>query len=525
MSLPRHLRLLAAVGVTVSLIVAGCSSSSPSTTATPTGAAGTGQVKDGGTLHLAYLADMSVPDPDVFYDIEGNTVILSVYEGLIKYKPESTELAPSLATSWDVSSDHLTYTFHLRDGVTFGDGTAMNSAAVKTSFQRRLDVASAPAYMLAKVADMQAPDPLTFVVTLKEPVSPFLDYMASSWGPKIISPKALTDNAGSDHAQTWAKSNADGTGPFKLTAFNRGQNYTLTRNAAYWGPKAHFATVDIRIIPDMNTQILQLKSGDLDVILHSYPEAELASAKTDPNLVVRDFSAYLQALLYLNVNKAPFSDPALRKALAGAIGRDQVVQTIYGPYGKPSTSTYPPGILDQSLAPVSYPASTGKVPSTSIDFAYTSDESGIQQRLAQLIQQKLQAAGFTVTLKQVQLPQVYGYLNDLAHAPDLLLNTNTPDAAHPDTWARIVWGSTGGLNFLGYKNTEVDQLLDAGATATDKATSDQDYGKAGLALAADGAMVFLANTRDVMVMRKSLAGIEHVPNYPWALNLGALGLA
>ncbi len=507
-----------AIVVTCLLTLAACSSSSTKTSAT---AAKTGNT---GTLHLAYLADMSTPDPDVFYDIEGNTVILSAYEGLVKYAPDSTKIVPALATSWDISPDKLTYTFHLRHGVTFHDGTPFNADAVKTSFQRRLDVNSAPAYMLQPVANMATPDPNTIVLTLKHPVGPFMDYMASSWGPKIISPKALADNAGTDHAQTWLKTNADGTGPFKLTAFNRGQNYELARFDGYWGDKAKFANVDIRIVPDMGTQRLQLQSGDLDVILHSFPVAEIPSVQSNSSLAVKDFSSYLQSLLYLNTNKAPFSDLAMRKAVAGAIQRDSLVQEVYGKYGTPAASSYAPGILDQSLAPVSYPPSTAKVPGAGpITFVYTADESGVQRRMAELIQQRLNAAGFTTTLKEVQNPQVYDYVNDLKNAPDMLLMTNTPDAAHPDTWSRILWGSTGGLNFLGYKNPQVDALLDQGQMATDKAAADQAYGQAGKLLNDDYGILFLANARDVMVMRKDLTGVQHVPNYPWALNLGALG--
>lgn len=507
---------VAGVALAAVLVVA-CSSSTKSTTAGSGGG-------NSDTLKLAYLADMSTPDPDVFYDIEGNTVILSAYEGLVKYKPDSTDIIPSLAKSWDISPDKLTYTFHLQDGVSFHDGTPFDSAAVKTEFERRLAVGSAPAYMLMPIATMETPDPSTFVVTLKTVVNPFMDYMASSWGPKMISPKTLADNAGTDNAQTFLKEHAVGTGPLMLTAFNRGQNYEMARFDNYWGPKAKFAKVDIRIVPDMGTQRLQLQSGDLDVILHSFPEAELPSVQGNANLAVKDFSSFLQSLLYVNTNKAPFSDPTLRKAVAGAIDRDALVKEVYGAYGTPAGSPYPPGILDQSLAPISYPATTAKVPGAgSISMAYTADESGIQRRLAELIQQKLTAAGFTVDLKEVQLPQVYDYVNDFTKAPDLLLMTNTPDAAHPDTWSRILWGSKGGLNFLGYSNPAVDALLDQGASATDKATSDAAYGQAGKLLDDDGAILFIADAKDVMVMSKSLTGVEHVPNYPWALNLGALG--
>jgi len=509
----RRLLLLVTLLAVAALLGSACTSTPPP----PQG----GQ---GGTLRLAYLADMAQADPDVFYDIEGNTVILSVYEGLLKYKPDSTEVIPSLAQSWEVSADGLTYTFHLRTGVKFHDGTAFNAQAVKTSFQRRLDVGAAPAYMVQPIASMQTPDSTTFVVRLKHPVAPFLHYMASSWGPKIISPKALADHAGKDHAQTWAKEHADGTGPFQLTTFERGERYELTRFDGYWGQKAHVDKVEIRIIPDIGTQRLQLQSGDLDAILHSFPHAELASVKSNPDLQVRDFSSFMNAIIYLNTNKKPLSDPALRKALAGALDRDSLVKEVYGPYATPSTSTYPSGLLDPALAPVAYPPSETTAPAGTgkLTFAYTADDSGIHRRLAELVQQRLAAAGFSVTIKEVQLPQVFEYVNDLQAAPDMVMQTNTPDGAHPDMWARIEWYSTGGLNYLGYNSPQADRLLDQALETTDKATSDRLYGQAGKILAQNTAIIFVADPRDVMVLRKNLTGVEHVPNYPWALNLAAL---
>ncbi|GAC1607896.1 MAG: ABC transporter substrate-binding protein [Mycobacteriales bacterium] len=497
------------------LALSGCAASPVKTAKT--------SAKTDATLHLAYLADMSVPDPDVFYDIEGNAVILSVYEGLLKYAPDSTKVVPSLAKSYAVSPDGLTYTFTLQDGVTFQDGTPFDSAAVKASLDRRTAIGSAPAYMLAPVKSIATPDPKTVVITLKGVTAPFLDYLASSWGPKMISPKALTEHAGTDHAQTWAKDHADGTGPFSLTEFKRGDHYTLTRNPTYWGGKASYAAVNIKIVPDMNAQILALRNGDQDAVLHSYPVAELGTAAADSSLTVTKFDSFLQSMLYLNAKKAPLNNPALRKQLASAINRDEIVKQVYGDYGKPAASTYPPGILDPALAPVSYPASTAKVQGhPKISFAFTSDESGVQKRLAELLQQKLTAAGFVVSVKEVQPAQTYAFVNDLAHAPDVLLQTNTPDAAHPDTWARILWGTGGGLNFFGYSNKTVDTLLDKGRALTDKAASDSLYGMAGRLMAADDAILFLADAKDTMVLRKSLGGVEHVPNYPWTLDLHAL---
>lgn len=479
------------------------------------------------TLHLAYLGDMSTPDPDVFYDIEGNTVILSVYQGLVDYAPNSTTIEPVLATTWTVTPDGMTYTFKLRSGVTFQDGAPLDSAAVETSFKRRTDVGSAPAYMLSQVASYATPDAMTFVITLKQPWAPFMDYLASSWGPKIISPKVLADDAGTDHAQTYLNTHAVGTGPYSLTSFVKGQQYVLQAYNGYWGAKPFFKTVDIAIQPDINQQILQLKAGGLDVVLNGYPIAEIPSAQSDASLSVQNFSSYLQSLLYFNVAKAPFSSLAVRQAVAADIQRNQIVNEVYGKYGTPAASPYAPGILDPSLAPISYPTVTVKAPAGTppMELDYTQDDSGIQSRLAQLIQQNLQAQGFQVSVKQTTNAQVYGFGSDLAHAPDLLLMTNTPDAASPDTWARILWDGTppnGGLDFLGYNNPQVDMLLNAADTSTDPTARVTDYGKAGQIVDSDYGILFLADTRDVMVMQKNLTGVEHVPNYPWALRLADL---
>jgi ABC-type transport system substrate-binding protein len=251
--------------------------------------------------------------------------------------------------------------------------------------------------------------------------------------------------------------------------------------------------------------------------------AELDSAKANPELQVRDFSSFLNNIVYLNTNKPPLSDPALRKTLAGALNRDALVKEVYGSYATPSASAYPSGLLDPALAPVSYPPSETKVTGGGkLTFAYTADDSGVHRRLAELVQQRLDAAGFSVATKQVQLPQVFDYAKDLRAAPDMVMQTNTPDGAHPDMWARIEWYSTGGLNYLGYHSQAADRLLDRALQTTDKAASDRLYGQAGRIVAHDTAIVFVADPRDVMVLRKNLTGIQHVPTYPWALDLAAL---
>jgi peptide/nickel transport system substrate-binding protein len=519
-------RFLVTALVLLTLLGVACSSSKSSSSS---GSSATSSSSTKTTLKLAFLGDMSVPDPDVFYDIEGNTVILSSYDGLLRYAQDSTKYEPVLASSWDVAPDGLKYTFHLRTGVKFHDGTAFDSAAAKASFQRRVDVGSAPAYMLDAVADTQTPDPSTFVVTLKHPVAPFLDYMASSWGPKMMSPKVLGDHAGDDHAQTWLKTHDAGTGPFTITGFDRGQRYTLKRFDGYWGTKPFFDTVTIDIVPDMNTQRLRLEKGDLDAILHSFPVSEIGGLKSNASLNVQTFTSFLQAYLYVNTNKPPFDKPAVRTAIAQALDVPSIVKEVYGDYGSAAKNMYPGTLLPEGASDFATGFDAGAATaaakaagSPKIDFAYTADESGLQQRLGEIIQQRLQSAGFQVSVRQVELPVVYDWANKPTDGADVLLMTNTPDAAHPDTWARIVWGSKGGLNFLGYQSADVDTMLDQAITTTDTTKADATYSQVGTKVAGDVAFIPLANIKDVMILRADLDGLAHIPNYPWTLDLAKL---
>ncbi|MEA2231264.1 MAG: peptide/nickel transport system substrate-binding protein [Solirubrobacteraceae bacterium] len=474
----------------------------------------------GDTLRIPYLADMSVPDPDVFYDVEGNAVILNQYEGLLKYAPDSTKIVGSLARSWSVSPDRLTYTFRLRPDVRFHGGAPLTAQAVKRAFERRLDVDQAPAYMLKPIKSMSTPDRLTFVVRLKSPVNPFEAYMASSWGPKIIGPDAIVAHKGNDFGQTWLRTHGDGTGPYKLTAFDRGRQYTLTRNDEYWGQKANFKRVLIKITPDIGTQRLELQNGDLDAVLHSFPASELASLPS--NLKVQRADSFLRLLLYVNTNKPPFDDPAVRAGLRSTFDVDELVRQAYSTTATKSVGAYPEAILpDQpelpyAADPAKASAAAAKAKTKKITFAYTSDESGVQRRAGELLQTRLKPAGFEVTLKEVQLPQVYGYLKNLKSAPDLLLMTNTPDAAHPDTWARILFSSTGGLNFLGYSDKALDKDLDAALDAP-QAKATALYQQVGRRLIDSNSLFFLGDVKDVFVLNNDLTGVEHVPAYPWTV--------
>src|ERR1700722_17328125 len=221
---PRQPRYVtAAVLATIALVAAACGSSGGSASGPSAPALA---ISASHTVNLAFGADMQVPDPDIFYEIEGNAVVTSVHEGLVKYANGASTIVPAVASSWTVAPDGKTYTFHLRPGLTFHDGTPINSAAAAFDFKRRTGVNPAPAYMLAAVVSPDSPDPLTFVVHLDKPVSAFLDYLAAPYGPKLVSPTAVkahetgtsTAHPDGDWAQQWLKTHDAGTGAYQNCA-------------------------------------------------------------------------------------------------------------------------------------------------------------------------------------------------------------------------------------------------------------------------------------------------------------------
>jgi peptide/nickel transport system substrate-binding protein len=515
----RSRRLIVGIAVGAFALAACGSSSSGTPAAGGSGATPATLAVGSRVLKLAFNANMQVPDPDIFYEVEGNEVVTSVYEGLVAYKPNSAEIEAALADTWTVSPDGMTYTFKLHPGVKFHDGTAENAASWQADFKRRTDVNSAPAYMLADVSSTAAPDPLTFVVHLKNPVSAFLDYLAAPYGPKAVSPAILTAQAGKDFAQNYLKDHDAGTGPYTLTKFTTDVGYELTRFDGYWGaPKPYFEKVEISIIPDITQQRLKLESGEIDMMTHGLPIADSESFRTNPKFVVHDFPVALKTVLATNPHKGPFKNRELAKALRTFFDKAAIVKEVYKTQATVSTQMYPVSELAPNLAQDTTVFDTSTLtnlaktlPSAdkNIDFAYSQDEGGTLPRLAEVLAAKLQAAGFNVKVRGLPIAEVFDLPNHPEKAPDLLLWTFNPDAEHPDTWIRIFMNGAGAINYLKCSDPQADAAMDNGLKSITKADVDKYYGQAGDLIAASGCFITLADNREIVVARTGLTGFVH----------------
>ncbi|MCY7287660.1 MAG: ABC transporter substrate-binding protein [Cryobacterium sp.] len=514
--MPSNVRSRSILFIVAALLLAACSSGGQQQDPAAVG--------DTDTLKIAFFADMSTADPDVFYDIEGLAVMHAVYEGLLRYAPGGTEIEGDLAESWEVSEDGLTFTFTLKNDLTYADGTPLDSESLKASFERRTAVEQGPSYMLGGVASYETPDPQTIIINLTDPDSAFLHYLASAWGPKAVNPTVLEENS-DDLAQKYLETNSAGSGPYVIEEFTRGTGYTLKRNDNYWGEAPAFETVEVAITPDISSQTLALESGDLDLIPHGFPLSNLPSVESNNDLTVEEFTSLGTTSLYLNQNKDSLADVDTREALMRALDIPSLVEDVYGDTATVPSNAYPEGLLDPSLATVDYATGDSAALSDqniSLDIVYTPDSSGVQRRLADLMRQRLATVGVDSTPRQAQLGEVFGYREDVQNAADIYVSTPAPDGAHPDTWGRIVWYTEGPLNFFNYTNPEVDAALDRGLVEVDPDAASEAYAEAGELATQDWSVVPIAYVSDVVVARADLSGIEHTPAYPWTVDLAEL---
>jgi peptide/nickel transport system substrate-binding protein len=516
-------RRVFAVVAAIAAIAAACGGTQSSSSS---GSGGTSA-----TLRTAFVADQQVPDPDVFYETEGNQTVMSTYEGLVRYKqsPPSNDIEPSLATSWDKAADGLTYTFHLRANVKFADGTPMDSTAGKVSFARRTKVNQGPAYMLEQVSSVDTPDPLTFVVHLKKPVSAFMDYLASPYGPKLESPTALQQYAGTDDAQGYLKTHSIGTGPYFIKEFTLGQRYVLAANPNYWGPAPSIKTIEISIIPDLSTQQLKLEGGDLD-ILHNLPASTTNSFKGKSGFQVIAIPALQLTVLKVNPNKPPFDNLAMRQALRAAIDKQKLTSDVFGDLGTVSHTMVPNGELpvfrpgagsdDWRYDPSQLAPLVSRVPSgdKKVTIAYA---TGIvnDQRIAESLQRTLANAGFDANVTPLTIAQFFALRDQpVSNVPNLLVETANPDAAHDDTYMRIFYSTGGFLNYLKGGTPEADALMDTGLYTNDPAVVLDSYEKAAALLHDSATFITIADVKGTFVATKRLSGWTSTAAAPVSLN-------
>ncbi|BBZ07625.1 ABC transporter substrate-binding protein [Mycolicibacterium doricum] len=503
-------------GVSLAALAAACGAGG--------GAGGGSGSGDTLTLKMPFLADMQVPDPDIMYEGEGAQLMEFAYEGLVRYKPGSAEIIPVLAKSWTLSPDQLTYTFTLEPGVKFHDGTAADSMSWVKGFERRADVNQGPAYMVAGVAKTDAPNATTFVVTLKEPNSAFMHYLACPWQPFAVSPTAVSKNAvGGDLAQDWLKTHDAGSGPYTITEFVPGSHYTLAAFADYRLGKPPFESIRINITPDITTQKLQLDSGAFDLVSKGFAIPDVLAYQQNPQFTVVNAIGGVGEAIWLNPNSGIFADLALRKALLTALDRKTIVDTAWGGLATVQESMWPEATLPPAMAP--FPATVdtgpleamvGSLPSKKVDLAWAADGGAPRQQMAELIQNQLATLGLDVTVRALPVAEMFDLSNQPSEKrPDLMVTFLGGDTLHLDTTFRILLRTGAApLNFYQYSNPQLDGLMDQAVRAPNTEQMNAIYEQCSKIVLDDAIWIPLCLPPNSTITRKHLSGIESNSFYP-----------
>ena len=219
-------------------------------------------------LVIGKSADPQTLDPAVTMDNNDWTITYPAYQRLVRYKTEngkgSTSVEGELATGWTVSPDNLTWDFKLKPGNSFADGTPVDAAAVKFSFERLFALKQGPSEAFPEGTVVTATDPMTVRFQLKTPFAPFL-YTLANDGAAIVDPKVMEHQTGTDQAQGWLSGHTAGSGPYQLTSWEKGQSIVLEPNPKYAGPKPAFSKVIVKFVAEASARRLQLEQGDLDI--------------------------------------------------------------------------------------------------------------------------------------------------------------------------------------------------------------------------------------------------------------------
>src|SRR5215216_3729500 len=301
-------------------------------TTAPGAPAAAGQPRRGGTLTWGQWDSNESIDPGTASGASGTEVVGNILDTLVVMDAEE-RVYPSLASRWTISDDAKTYTFTLRDGVKFHDGTPLTSDAVKRSWGRILDPANkdATAALLGPIDGIEAPDPKTVVVTFKEPFPLlFLQIWRPSFG--ILSPTYLDTLKPGDKAEKLV-----GSGPFKLAGKSGDGVYTLEANPDYaWGPETlknrgapYLQSIRFRSMPEAGTRLATLESGE-SLLIDELPEPDYNRLKSDRRFTfVETPRRGLGVGFFLNMQKPPTSDKAVREAINWAVDRKSMVDRLF----------------------------------------------------------------------------------------------------------------------------------------------------------------------------------------------------
>ena len=483
-----------------------------------------------GVLIVGQTAEPKSLDPATVTAVNDFRILVNLYDGLVRYKDGSLQVEPALATSWNISHDGRVYTFQLRRGVQFHDGTPFNAQAVKFNFERMLDehnpyhdTGPFPlSFFFSEIDKIETPNSHEVVFHLKHPYAPFLSNLAYPTG-LIISPAAVK-KYGKDVGR-----HPDGTGSFRFNEWVSNTKVVLTANPDYWGGKPKLKAVVFRPITDANTRLAEMLSGGLDVMVN-IPADSIKSFRNDPRFTLLQQVGPHVWFLILNTKEGIFKDKRVRQAVNYAINKKALVENVLQGTATVANGPTPPAFAwayNNKLKPYPYdPAkarallkAAGVKKNTKLVFYVTEGGSGMLDpvTIGTAMQADLAKVGLQAKIETYEwntfLSKVNAGLKGKADMAEMAWMTNDPDTLPYLTLRSDAAPAKGGFNSGYYSNPKVDALLEQARRTTDQAKRALLYKKMQTIVHDDAPWLFVANWKQNAVASVRVKGLKLQPSF------------
>jgi ABC-type transport system substrate-binding protein len=491
----RHIRFTLVLVLSLVVIAAGCApAATPAPQPTPTEPSGATPAapaptpttaeegpKHGGTLVISLGTDVPIFDSVYASGIPNLGIIHLVTEGLTRINPTGGEpkVLPVLAESWEQSSDGRTWTFKLREGVMFHDGTPFNAEAVKFNIERMLnpDTKALARASFAMIESVEVVDEYTANITTAEPFAALPAQLAYS--PMAMNSPTQVEKLGNEDYHTAPM----GTGPFKFVHHIKGQEVLVEANEDYWGGAPYLDAIAMRPIPETASRLLALEAGDSHVIYH-VPPRDAQRYIDDPSLGIDVLNPPPQRRMFvgMNVQWGPFQDVKVRQALNYAVDQQAIIDSIFLGLTDPMDSPLPPtAVCYQSTKNYTYDPDkardlleeAGYGDGFKVTLHYGAGRYLLDSEVVEAVQSYLADVGVEVEVIPLEWAAYGGMIRAPLEESEIQmffigwgLPTLDPDLG-VDTYLEEAWAP--GLNTMFYSNPDLEQLIPQQRAATDPA--------------------------------------------------------
>ncbi|HEY0693100.1 MAG TPA: ABC transporter substrate-binding protein [Kribbella sp.] len=431
-------------------------------------------------------------------------------ETLVRYNDRSGQLEPGLATKW-TQTQPTAWDFTLRDGVKFQNGTELTAQNVSSALTTVLRAETpARAFKPSVVTSVKALDAHTVRVTSPEP-SPLIPFRLASVNTGILAPQAYK-KSGIDPIGTC-------TGPFTATQYTSGQSLKLKRNDAYWGTKAVLSGAEAQFVPEGATRATQVQTGEADIAM-AVPAASQADLSNNKDVVVSRAVAPRTTGLYFNTSKAPFSNPAVRRAVQLALNLDQIASQVYDGSAKPAGGPFAPGepwapdtkpVAQQTEQAIALLKGAGIAPGQiSIELLGYVERSEFAD-LATVVQASLAKIGIKVKVRIADYAALEPSLLDGSFDLALLSRNHLVDIADPSGFLSSDYTCKGSFNISHYCDAETDALIASAAGQPEAKARNAIYAKVAQRLQEQAATVFLVHEQTTAAVRSNVKNFVDDP--------------